>query len=65
DPSLSKANITVTVNNNKVELTGAVASKDEKKTARQIAEANAGGMKVVDYLKVEGSKDNSSAPPKY
>lgn len=64
DKSLSNANIAVTVNKNKVELTGMVASKDQKKTAKQIAESNAGGMKVVDHLKVEGAKDNST-PQKY
>lgn len=64
DPSLSNANITVTVNGDKVELTGTVANKDQKKTAKHIAETNAGAMKVVDHLKVEGSADNS-APKKY
>lgn len=64
DPSLSNANITVTVNGDKVELTGTVANKDQKKTAKHIAESNAGSMKVVDHLKVEGSPDNN-APKKY
>lgn len=65
DQSLANANINVSVNDNKVELTGTVASKEQKKTAEKIAESNAGGMKVVDHLKVEGAKDNSSYPPKY
>lgn len=67
DPNLANANITVTVNGNKVELTGTVADKEQKKTAKQIAESNAGGMKVVDHLKVEhskGGKDNTT-PQKY
>ena len=64
DPSLSNANITVTVNGDRVELTGTVANKEQKKTAKHIAESNAGSMKVVDHLKVEGSADNS-APKKY
>lgn len=65
DQSLSKANITVSVlDNKKVELTGTVANKDQKKAAKQIAESNAGGMKVVDHLKVEGAKENST-PQKY
>ena len=65
DQSLSKANITVSVlDNKKVELTGTVANKDQKKAAKQIAESNAGGMKVVDHLKVEGGKENST-PQKY
>lgn len=64
DQSLATANINVTVNDNKVELTGTVTGKEQKKTAKKIAESNAGGMKVVDRLKVEGSKDNT-APQKY
>jgi osmotically-inducible protein OsmY len=62
DPTLANQNISVTVSGNKVELTGTVASKEQKKTAKQIAETNAGGMKVVDHLKVE-SKGNP--PQKY
>lgn len=64
DSSLSGANITVAVAGDKVELTGTVASKDQKKTAQQIAESNAGGMKVVNHLKVAGSESSPSAPPK-
>jgi len=69
DPNLANANIAVNVSGNKVELTGTVASKEQKKTAKQIVESNAGGMKVVDHLKVQHSskesKDNTSNPPKY
>ncbi|HEY6969487.1 MAG TPA: BON domain-containing protein [Candidatus Angelobacter sp.] len=67
EPTLANANINATVNGNKVELTGTVADKDQKKKAKEIAEANAGGMKVVDHLKVQqskGGKDNTT-PPKY
>ena len=67
DPTLANANISATVSGNKVQLTGTVADKDQKKKAKEIAEANAGGMKVVDHIKVEhskGGKDNA-APPKY
>ena len=66
DSSLSGANINVTVADNKVELAGTVASRDQKKTAKQIAETNAGGMKVVDHLKVSGSEGSTSpsTPPK-
>ena len=64
DPSLANANINVTAKGDKVELTGTVANKDQKKTAKHIAESNAGSMKVVDHLKVEGSTDNN-APKKY
>ncbi len=64
DPTLAGANINVNVtDNNKVELTGTVTSKDQKKTAKRIAETNAGGLKVVDHIKVE--HNNNSATPKY
>lgn len=64
DPKLANSNITVSTKGDKVELTGTVTSKEEKKTAKHIAEQNAGGMKVVDHLKVEGATDNN-APKKY
>jgi len=66
DSSLSGANINVSVENNRVELTGTVASRDQKKTAHDIAENNAAGMKVVDHLKVSSSASTStpSTPPK-
>ena len=64
DPTLSGANINVNVTDkNKVELTGTVSSKDQKTTAKRIAETNAGGLKVADHLKVEHG--NNNAPPKY
>ena len=65
DSSLSGANVNVSVTGDKVELTGTVASKDQKKTVKQIADSNAGGMKVVDHVKVEkGANANpTSAPP--
>jgi osmotically-inducible protein OsmY len=64
DPSLANANINVSVSGNKIELNGTVASKDQKKTAKQIAETNGGGMKVVDHLKVGGQENPPSTPPK-
>lgn len=64
DSSLSGANINVSVNGDKVDLTGTVASKDQKKTAKQIAESNAGGMKVMDHLKVSGGEASPTTPPK-
>ncbi|HLJ27439.1 MAG TPA: BON domain-containing protein [Candidatus Angelobacter sp.] len=69
DSSLASANINVSVSGDKVELNGTVASRDQKKTAKQIAESNAGGMKVVDHLKVGGgdsptSPSSPSTPPK-
>jgi osmotically-inducible protein OsmY len=66
DSSLTGSNINVSVQNNRVELTGTVAGRDQKKTARDIAENNAAGMKVVDHLKVSSSASTStpSTPPK-
>jgi osmotically-inducible protein OsmY len=67
DSSLASSNINVNVNNNKVELTGTVSSKDQEKTAKQIAQSNAGGMKVVSHLKVaatEPAPSTPSTPPK-
>lgn len=66
DSSLSGGNINVNVSGDEVELSGAVNSKDQKKTAKQIAESNAGGMKVVDHLKVSGGENptSPSTPPK-
>ena len=68
DSSLANANINVNVTgDNKVELTGTVADKEQKKTAKKIAEQNAAGYKVVDHIKVEHSKENKppSNPTKY
>ena len=64
DSSLSGANVNVSVSGDKVELSGTVASKDQKKTVKQIAESNAGGMKVVDHVKVEGKGNSPSETPK-
>ena len=67
EPTLANANISATVSGNKVMLSGTVADKEQKKKAKEIAEANASGMKVVDHIKVEhskGGKDNTT-PPKY
>lgn len=68
DSSLASANINVNVTaDNKVELSGTVADKEMKKTAKKIAEQNAAGYKVVDHIKVEHAKDNNppSNPTKY
>lgn len=64
DPSLSGANINVSVTGNKVELTGTVSSKDQKDAAKRIAESNAGGMKVIDHLKVESKGAATPETPK-
>src|SRR5947209_6443140 len=61
DPTLSNANITVSVTDDAVELNGTVASNDEKKAAKKIAKSYAGNRKIKDSLTVsEGSK----MPPK-
>ena len=66
DSSLANANINVNVTKgNKVELTGTVADKEQKKTAKRIAESNAAGYKVVDHLKIASSSTTPSNPPKY
>lgn len=68
DSTLANANINVNVTaDNKVELSGTVADKEMKKTAKKIAEQNAAGYKVVDHIKVEHAKDNNppSNPTKY
>lgn len=64
EPNLASANISATISGDKVELTGTVANKEQKKTAKQIAESNAGGIKVVDHLKVESKAGNNTATPK-
>jgi osmotically-inducible protein OsmY len=66
DSSLASANINVSVTKgNKVELTGTVADKEQKKAAKKIAESNAAGYKVVDHLKVAGASTKTANPPKY
>ena len=52
DPTLSTANVTVTVTGKTVELTGTVPNKDAKDSAERIAKENASGMKVKNHLKV-------------
>jgi len=49
----------------KIELAGTVASTADKDKARNIAEANAGGRKVVDNIKVSSSASSPSptSPP--
>jgi osmotically-inducible protein OsmY len=61
EPTLSNANITVSVTDDAVELSGTVASADEKRAAKKIAKSFAGNRKVKDSLTMsEGSK---KAPP--
>ncbi len=61
DSSLS--GVTATAQNNKIELSGTVASKADKDKAKSIAESNAGGMKVVDHIKVSSTSASPSSNP--
>jgi len=61
DPTLSNANITVSVTDDAVELTGTVASGDEKRAAKKIAKSYAGTRKVKDSLTVSG--ESKKSPP--
>jgi osmotically-inducible protein OsmY len=61
DPSLSNATITVSVTDDAVDLTGTVASSDEKRAARKIAKSYAGNRKIKDHLTVSGG--SKGAPP--
>jgi osmotically-inducible protein OsmY len=65
EPTLSNDNITVTVTDNEVELTGTVASDKEKHTAKKIAQSYASGRKVKEHLTVgSGSTgSNTTTPP--
>ena len=62
-PELS--NVMVNETSDKIELAGTVASTADKDKARSIAEANAGGRKVVDNIKVSSSASSPSptSPP--
>lgn len=61
DPALS--NVTANVADQKIELSGTVASKADKDKARRIAETNSGGRKVVDKIKVSGGESTSPSTP--
>ncbi len=63
DPTLANSSINVSVNDNKVKLTGTASTNAEKDKAKSIAEANAGGRKVVDKIKVSGSQTSGSQTP--
>lgn len=60
-PGLS--NVTVNVTDNSVELSGTVASKEDKAKARSTAESSAGGRKIVDKIKVSSGSSGTSSPP--
>jgi hypothetical protein len=64
-PELS--NVMVNETTEKIELVGTVASTADKDKARSIAEASAGGRKVVDNIKVSSSTTSSpstTSPPR-
>ena len=64
-PELS--NVMVNETTDKIELAGTVASTADKDKARSIAEASAGGRKVVDNIKVSSSTTSSpstTSPPR-
>jgi len=65
DPTLSTANITVDMKNDKqVELSGTVPNKDAKDTAERIAKENSGGIKVKNHLKVAAAVNKSKKSDK-
>lgn len=66
DAALANSNVQVKVTDKKVELSGDVNSKDEKKAAEKIAKDNAAGRKVKNHLKVASATnpaDQSKNPP--
>ena len=63
DPTLSNANITVSVTDDAVELNGTVASNDEKRAAKKIAKSYAGNRKVKDNLTVSGGGSGTKPTP--
>lgn len=61
EPTLTRANIQVNVNDTAVELTGTVPTGKEKTTAKRIAQSYAGNRKVIDKMTVSG---RGTAPQK-
>lgn len=67
EPSLANVKIKVSVTgarDDRIELKGTVPSEDARKIAVQIAENNAGRMKIVDHLKVRSAVTSPSTSPK-
>ena len=68
DSSLSSANISVSVDDKNIILSGTASNDAQKGNAEQIAKANAGGRKVKNHIKVSSSDNSktpsSTAPPK-
>ncbi len=60
EPGLS--DVTVKQSGDKIELTGTVASKADKKKAADLAKSSAGGQKIVDKIKVSGTKKDTDTP---
>ncbi len=63
DPNLHSDAILVSVQGNDLDLTGDVASDQEKDAAKKIAEKYAGSMRVRDHLKVRGSAPGPNSKP--
>ncbi len=61
DPNLASSEVKVKVTEKKVELSGNVSSKDQKKAAEKIAKDNAGGRKVKDHIKVANNSMNNQS----
>jgi osmotically-inducible protein OsmY len=59
EPSLKDSSIVVRQNDSGIELSGTAPSRQEKKTAERIANANAGGRSVKNHIKVTGPSHNN------
>jgi osmotically-inducible protein OsmY len=59
EPSLKDSSISVRQNDSGIELSGTAPSRQEKKTAERIANANAGGRPVKNHIKVTGPSHNN------
>ena len=59
EPTLSNDNINVSVTDDRIDLSGTVATGKEKQTAKRIAQSYAGNRKVKEHLTVSG-KGNSN-----
>lgn len=60
DSTLASSGITVNVTDDKIQLSGTTASSADKDKAHGIAEANAGGRKVEDKIKVSDTSTTSN-----
>ena len=61
EPTLANDNINVSVTDNEIDLSGAVANAKARQTAKRIAQSYAGNRKVKEHLTV-GGQDNVSNP---